>query len=82
MTTMNGVEDTEHFLMHGHSYNACRRDLLESVNSVLQPCSISNLSNALLPKKILYDDERLPFDSNSEILKITLRYIYATQCFE
>ena len=78
----DGVEDTEHFLLHCHSYDACRTDLLDSVNSTLQPYDLPNLSNALMLKLILCGDERLSVDSNSEILKATLRYIYATQRFE
>ena len=78
----DGVEDTEHFLLHCHSYNAYRTDLLDSINSTLQPYDLPNLSNALMLKLILYGDERLSVDSNSEILKATLRYIYATQRFE
>ena len=78
----DGVEDTEHFLLHCHSYDAYRTDLLDSVNSTLQPYDLPNLSNALMLKLILYGDERLSVDSNSEILKATLRYIYATQRFE
>ena len=69
------------YLLHCHSYDACRADL-DSVNSTLQPYGLPNLSNALMLKLILYGDERLSVDSNSEILKATLRYIYATQCFE
>ena len=71
-----------HFLLHCHSYDAYRTDFLDSVNSTLQPYDLPNLSNALMLKLILYGDERLSVDSNSEILKATLRYIYATQRFE
>ena len=73
----DGVEDTEHFLLHCHSYDGYRTDLLDSVNSTLQPYDLPNLSNALMLKLILYGDERLSVDSNSEIFKATLRYIYA-----
>ena len=76
-----GVEDTGHFLLRCHSYDAYRTDLLDSVNSTLQPYDLPNLSNALM-LMMLYGDERLSVDSNSEILKATLRYIYATQRFE
>ena len=78
----DGVEDTEHFLLHCHSYDACRTDLLDSLSSTLQPYDLPNLSNALILKLIPYGDERLSVDSNSEILKATLRYTYATQRFE
>ena len=49
----DGVEDTEHFLLHCHSYDACRTDLLDSVSSTLQPYDLPNLSNALMLKLIL-----------------------------
>ena len=78
----DGVEDTEHFLLHCHSCDACRTDLLDSVNSSLQPYDLPNLSNALMLTLILYGDERLSVDSNSEILKATLKCIYETQRFE
>ena len=49
---------------------------------MLQPYGFSNLSNALLLKIILYGDERLSVDSNSEVLETNLRHINATQRFE
>ena len=55
----DGVEDTEHFLLHCHSYDACRTDLLDSVSSTLQPYDLPNLSNTLMLKLILYGDENL-----------------------
>ena len=76
---ISGVKDTGHVLLHYHSYDAYRRDLLDTVNSTLQPYGLPNLSYAPFLKMILYSDERLSIDSNSEILKATLRYIYATQ---
>ena len=39
-----------------HFYDAYWRDLLDSVNSTLQPYGFPNLSSALLLKIILYDD--------------------------
>ena len=51
-------------LLHCHSYDAYRRDLLGSVSSTLQPYGFPNLSNAPLLKMILYGDERLSVDSN------------------
>ena len=66
-------------MLHFHSYDAYRRDLLDGVNSTLQPYDLPNLSNVLFLKIILYGDERLSVDSNSEIVKSTLRCIYPTQ---
>ena len=71
-----------HFPLHCHSYDACRTDLLHSVNSTLQSYNLPNLSNALMLKLILYGDERLSADSNPETFKATLRYIYTTHRFE
>ena len=68
--------------MHCYSYDAYGRDHLDSVDSTLQPYGLPNLSNALLLRMILYGDETLSVDFNSEILKAALRYIYATQRFE
>ena len=67
--TRNTFCCTEHFLLHCHSYDSYRTDLLDSVNSTLQPYDLPNLSNALMLKLILYGDERLSVDSNSESLK-------------
>ena len=61
----DGVEDTEYYLPYCHSYNAYRRDLLNSVNSTLLPYGLLNISNALL--RDAHDD------SNSKSLKVTLK---------
>ena len=68
----DGVEDTEHFLLYCHSYDAYRIDLVDTVNSTLQPYGFPNLSNALFLEIILYGDKRFSFDSNAKILKATL----------
>ena len=78
----DGVQDTKHFLLHCHSYDKYRRDPLGSLNSTLQTYGLPNLTNSRLLRMMLYGDERLPVDSNSEILKATLRYIYLTKRFD
>ena len=67
-----GFEGMEHFSLHCHSYDAYRKDLLDNVNSTLQPHGFPSLSNALLLKMTSYADERLSVDSDSEIFKATL----------
>ena len=67
MPSNDGVKNTKHFLLHCHSYDTNMRDLLDSLNSTLQPYGFPNLSNALLLKITLYDDERLSVDSNSNV---------------
>ena len=60
----DGVEDTEHYLLLCNSYEEPRRELLNSLNAILSPSDISNLSNELSVELILYDNEKLPPDVN------------------
>ena len=78
----DGVEDTEHFLLLCRNYAMQRRDLLDAINTILQPEGLSHLSNEVLLKIVLYGDERLTLISNTKILEATLKYIYATERFE
>ena len=71
----DGVEDTEHFLLHCHSYHLQRNSLLSHVQATLLSCGLSNLSNEDLVSIILYGDERLPLKSNKAIIKATLEFI-------
>ena len=57
----DGVQDTEHFLPHCHSYKVPRSHLLNSASAILLPYGFSSLSNDVL-LKILYDEESLTFD--------------------
>ena len=52
--------------------NTYKRDLLDSVNSMLQPYRLLNISNALSHEIFLYGDKKLLIDSNSEIFKAIL----------
>ena len=54
----DGVEDTEHFLLHCHSYHLQRNSLLSHVQATLLSCGLSNLSNEDLVSIILYGDEQ------------------------
>ena len=78
----DGVEDTEHYFLLCHTYDANRRDLLNRVNAILLPHGLINPSNEELLKIILYGHEQLSFDSNAKILTATLEYIKASKRFE
>ena len=80
--TNDCVEDKEHYFLLYDTYAADRRDLLSSVNPILLPHGLINLSNEELLKIILYGHEQLPFDSNAKILTATLEYIQASKRFE
>ena len=78
----DGIEDTEHFLLLCHSYEVQRQDLLDTINPILEPQGLSNLSNKALLKILLYGDERLPLESNTMVLEAAIKYIYATERFD
>ena len=70
-----GVDDTEHFLLHCHSYRLQRNSRLRRVQAILVSYGLLNLSNEELVSIILYGDERLPVESNKAIIKATLGFI-------
>ena len=78
----DGIEDTEHFLLLCRAYDIHRRDLLDSVNAILRPHGLSNPSNKELLQILLYGHEKLPFNSNTNILEATLKYIQASEQFQ
>ena len=71
----DGVEDTEHYFLLCHIFNANRLDLLSSVNVISLSHGLIHLSNEELLKIILCGHEQLSFDS-------TLEYIQASKRFE
>ena len=80
--TNDGVEDTEHFLLHCPSFDEERRDLLARVFSLLRPYGYINSSNNFLTKLLLYGDKGLSNDVNRDILQLTLQYIHKTGRFD
>ena len=81
--TSDGIEDTEHFLLICPSFDVQRRDLLAGVVELLRPfVQITNLSNDALTQLLLYGDQDLSDDLNSNILELTLRFIHKTGRFD
>ena len=78
----DGIEDAEHFLLLCHAYDSIRCDLLDSVNAILQPNGLSNLSLQEMLKVLLYGHERLSTDANKKILLLTLEYIHVSERFQ
>ena len=78
----DAIEDTEHFLLLCSAYDIHRRDLLDSVNTILRPHGLSNPPNKELLQILLYGHEKLPFDSNTNIFDATLKYIQASERFQ
>ena len=81
--TNDGIEDTEHFLLHCPSFNIQRQDLLAGVSEVLQPfVQINTLSNNVLVQLLLYGDKDLSSDVNKHVLQLTLNFIHQTGRFD
>ena len=81
--TNDGIEDTDHFLLHCPSFNIQRRDLLAGVSVVLQPLDqIKTLSNNVLVQLLLYGDRNLSSDVNKHVLELTLSLIHQTGRFD
>ena len=78
----DGIEEIEHLLLLCHAYDIHRRDLLDSVNTILRPRGLSNPPSNELLQILLYGHEKLPFDSNTSILDATLKYIQASERFQ
>ena len=78
----DGIEDTEHFLLLCSAYDIHRRDLLDSVNTILRPHGLSNPPNKELLQILLYGHEKLPFDSNTNILDARIKFIQASERFQ
>ena len=55
--THDGVDDTEHFLLHGPSFDEERRDLLAGVFSLLRPYEYIDSSNKFVTELLLYGDK-------------------------
>ena len=80
--TNDGVEDMEHYVLLCCTYDSDRLDLLNSVNVILLPRGLINLSNEDLLKVICCGHEQLSFDANTKILTATLQCIQASKRFE
>ena len=80
--TNDGVEYTEHYFLLCCTYDADRLDLLNSVNVILLPHGLMNLSNEELLKIIYHGHEQLSFDSNAKILTATLEFIQSSKLFK
>ena len=81
--TNDGIEDTEHFLLHCPSFNIQRRDLLAGVPVVLQPfVQINTLSKNVVVQLLLYGDKDLSSDVNKHVLELTLNFSHKTGRFD
>ena len=75
-------ETTLHFLMKCSNFNKNRRDLLQTVNSILLANNINRLNdNELIHLFLLYGHEKLKFYENQTILEVTIKFIKKSMRF-
>ena len=80
--TNDGIENTEHFLSLCPSFDVQQRDLLAEISQLLQPfVQISNLSNTVLIKLLLYGDKDFSDNINKSILQLKINFIHKTGRF-
>ena len=82
MSNKRCVKDTEHFLLLCYIHNEIRHSLLNSVNAILLPHGLINLSNGELINILLYGQGNLSLELNAKILSATLDYIQVSKRFE
>ena len=81
--TRDGIEDTEHFLLLCHSFDAQRRNLFAGIAELIQPSiQFNDLSNVSLTQLLLNGDQDLSDDLKKNILELNLRFISETGRFD
>ena len=74
-------EDSEHFLLHCHFFEAARRDLLGSLSDI-PGLDIVGLDTQSLCHLILFGNADLTLITNRMIMEATITYIKATKRFD
>ena len=71
--TIDGIEDTEHFLLLHPSFDAQRRDLIAGIFELILPfIQINDLEDDSLTQLELYGDQDLSYDLSRNIPALTL----------
>ena len=73
------IENMEHFYLLCYTHDEDRRDLLNSVDAILRPHGVTHLSKMKIYSK---GHEQPSFDSETKILKATLKNIKASEWFQ
>jgi hypothetical protein len=67
----DGIEDSEHFLLHCQQFNIIRNDLFQKLSQLLNR-DVSTLANAILHNILIYGDKTYSNSINKNILLITM----------
>ena len=76
-----GTENNEHFFLHCPRHSKYRKDLLDRISNVVD-VDIGNLSSTDLCNLLLYGNPRLSFDTNRQIIELTITFIKSTERFK
>ena len=75
------AETTYHFLLICPIYNIHRLNFFQYLNPILLANDLQNLNDREMVRLLLYGHEKLPFDTNQNILKATIDFIEMTTRF-
>ena len=76
-----GIENNEHYFLHCPRHSNYRKDLLDRISNVVD-VDIGNLSSTDLCNLLLYGNSRLSFDTNRQIIELTITFIKSTERFK
>ena len=76
----DGIEGTEHFLLHCKLYNTHRTDLLRNITLLLQK-DITTIPDHEATKILLYGDTQANNDTNKKVLTQTISFIRSSNRF-
>ena len=72
-------ETTDHYLLRCKLYTDLRLDLLNDIYSINQ--SLKNFSENQLVNVLLFGSENFTLDETANILRRTIEFLKATECF-
>ena len=72
-------ETTDHYLLRCKLYTDLRLDLLNNIYIINQ--SLKNFSEEQLVNVLLFSSEKFTLDTNANILRRTIEFLKANECF-
>ena len=74
------VESTSHYSLHFPMYNDKRYTLLSTIKSI--DCRLLDVTETILIKTILFGNCSVDAQTNTQILNVTIEYIFTTKRFD
>jgi hypothetical protein len=76
----DGIEDSEHFLLHCQQFNALRADLFQKLSQLLN-INVRTLNNTILHNLLIYGDKDSNNATNKKNLLLTIDFIRRSKRF-